>query len=961
MATVNRRAGWGRGVSVGLVALLAVLAGLVMAQAASLTWDADTASSGAQDGGGEWNTSGTNWWNGGGNVVWNNGTPDLALFGAGGTGSPTVTLTEPITVGTLTFNAGAAYTIAGGTLTLTGTSITVNSPEARIDSILAGTNMFKYGSGTLVLTGANTFGTNSAMDVRDGVLNLRHNNALGKSVYAHVFTSSSSALQVQDNITVSNGLYIKGMGVGGAGSLRSLSGDNVWAGPVWPHSENPNAAIGVDAGTLTISGVIGVHSGTVGSLAKVGAGTLILTNGNTYTGATRVNQGTLITRHATGLGTSAGGTAVADGATLGLENNITVAAEALTITGLGAGSAGALRNLSGNNTWNGPLTQSAARIAVDAGTLTINGKISGSGVLRKSGPGSLILTGDNDYAATTDVEAGVLNLRHNNALGTASYAHVYDQATLELQGGISVARGLYLGNANSAGTTLSLRNVSGNNTWAGPVWLHSSHSHARIGVESSTTLTISGVIAPHDGSTGSLTKVGAGTLVLSGANTYTGPTYVNEGPLNIRHDSALGATTAGTTVANGAQLQLQNNITVSGESLTLAGGTGLRNVSGNNTWAGPLAVATYSMVSVDAGSSLKVSGNLSGLRLDKVGPGTLILSGDNSATTQYADVSAGIVRLESDKSPLGAYFHVTNPAAVVELAGGITTPASKTVYLSGVASGSNPALRSASGVNTWGGPVVLHNGGAGNRNIGADAGSTLILNGSVSESTSGGVGPRNLVKVGDGTLDLRGVGAYTGSTVVTAGTLLVNNTSGSGTGSGNVLVDAGLLGGNGSIAGSVAVNPAGTISAGNSPGHLSIGGSYTQAGAMLVELGGTSQGATTANGYDWISVGGAATLDGTLRVKLLDGFQPQGNDKFYVFTASGGITDNGLDLTWDPADLLPAQHWDYRVASWTGGGQAVELFVGVPEPTAILLLALGAGVLTLWARRRQARDAGGVK
>lgn len=955
MAAVNRQMGWWRGVRAGLGLLAVVLASAAMAGGATLTWDADTATTGAQDGGGAWNTSGTNWWNGTGNVAWTNTPPDLALFGAGGTGNPTVTLTGPVSVGTLTFNAGAAYTIAGSTLTLTGTNLTVNSPVARIDSIIAGPNMFKYGSGTLILTGENTFGAGSAMDVRGGVLNIRHNKALGSSAYAHVY-ASTSALQVQDNITVSNGVYIKGMGADGAGSLRSLSGDNVWAGSVWPHLDNPNAAIGVDSGTLTISGVIGIHSSSVGSLIKVGAGTLILTNNNAYTGSTTVNQGTLITRHATGLGASAGGTTVADGATLGLENNITVAAEALTINGLGIGAAGALRNLSGNNTWNGPLTQNAARIAVDAGTLTINGKISGSGTLRKSGPGSLILTGDNDYAATTDVLAGVLNIRHNNALGTASYANVYDEATLELQGGISVARGLYLGNVNSASSTLSLRNVSGNNTWAGAVWLHSSHSHARIGVESGTTLTISGAIAPHDGSTGSLTKVGAGTLVLAGANTYTGPTYVNEGLVNLQHASALGTGNAGTTVASGAQLQLQNNITVSGESLTLSGGTALRNVSGANTWAGPLAIASYSTVSVDTGSSLNLSGNLSGLRLDKVGSGTLILSGDNSATGNYMDVGAGIVRLESDKSPFGAYFHVTSAAAMVELAGGITTPADKIVYLSGLASGSNPSLRSASGVNTWGGTVVLHNGGPGNRNIGAEAGSTLIINGAISETAYDVPGPRNLVKVGEGTLDLRGANIYAGSTVVTAGTLLVNNTSGSGTGSGNVQVDAGLLGGNGSIGGSVTVNPAGTISAGNSPGHLSIAGSYTQTGTMLVELDGTSQGATTADGYDWISVGGTATLDGTLRVDLLDNFQPQGGDTFYVLTASGGIIDNGLNLTWDSAGLLPAQQWNYRITSWTGGGQAVELFLNVPEPATVLLLALGAGALAL-LRRRHGRAA----
>jgi autotransporter-associated beta strand protein len=170
---------------------------------------------------------------------------------------------------------------------------------------------------------------------------------------------------------------------------------------------------------------------------------------------------------------------------------------------------------------------------------------------------------------------------------------------------------------------------------------------------------------------GTLTKDGTGTVIVAGNNTYAGATTVQNGVMNIRHSNALGSTAAGTTVWSGAELQLQNNISVGNESLSLSGtgfgaNTGaLRNVSGNNTWAGPITVASSSArINADAGlltlsntvalgsnaltvggsGNTTISGQLTGANasvLNKDGSGTLTLANATNTFSGDVNVTAG--------------------------------------------------------------------------------------------------------------------------------------------------------------------------------------------------------------------------------------------------------------------------------------------------------------------------------
>ncbi|MDY0170167.1 MAG: autotransporter-associated beta strand repeat-containing protein, partial [Thermoguttaceae bacterium] len=900
------------------------------AQAAVLTWDAEPATPDAQDGSGNWDLTTENWISGGVNLAWTDG--DDAVFGAGGTGIATVTLTQPVSVRNLTFNAGASYTIDGDTLTRTGT-ITVNVPEARIDAVVTGAGSHKYGSGRLILAGDNTM-SGGAFDIRGGVVNLRHSKALGTYDYCHVY-ETTAALEVQDDITVTNGIYIKGHGVAGTGSLRSVSGNNVWAGYVRQHSANPDSTIGVDAGsTLTITGRIEPHSGTSGTLTKVGEGALILANSNTYTGPTVVAAGVLNIRHNNALGTTDGDTTVQSGAALEVQGGITVG-ETLVINGTGIGNAGVLRSISGNNVWNGNVVHSEARIGVDADTLTINGQLSGSGTLRKTGAGKLILAGENTLSGNAlDVDGGVVNLQHGQALGTSNYGHVRALgAAVEIQNGVTVANNLYIRGYGVDGTG-SLRSVSGDNTWAGWVRQHSGHPDSSIGVDSGSTLTISGVIEPHEGTSGILAKVGGGTLILTNANTYTGPTTVDAGVLSVRHDDALGAPGAGTTVQSGAALEVHGGVAVA-EGLTLNGSgvsnTGaLRSTGGDNVWNGNI-VQNAARIGAVPGSTLTINGQISGSGTFRTtGGGTVIFTGNNtySATT---DVVQGILNIRHNNA-LGtsSYCHV-HGGATLELEGGISV--ARGLYIGNTNPASaTPALRNVSGDNAWNGAVYLHISYP--HAIIDVASGSLTINGVVGPY-SGSVG--SLTKRGDGLLVFTNNNTYVGPTTVAAGTLLVN---GSLHASSAVTVeDGGTLGGTGTIGGPTSIEAGGTLATGASVGTLTFGSDLTLEEGAIWDWEFID---STPGNYDQaIGDNGAALIlptDATTPIMLnifgdAGGHWVKWYDEFTIFDGAVENFDAGL------FDLVNHSDWAHGWQIFSDGQNLV--LTAVPEPGAIVLLVFG--------------------
>ncbi len=172
-------------------------------------------------------------------------------------------------------------------------------------------------------------------------------------------------------------------------------------------------------------------------------------------------------------------------------------------------------------------------VGVGAGlNATINAPVTGSANLLKFVGGTLILTGVNTYSGITGINTGVLSISQDANLGTPPDEPVANKVSLQggIDGGTLQATASFPLNANR-GIVL----VSGG---------------GMIDVTGDNVLRYDGVISGAGEGSVNLSKIGTGTLVLSGSNTYSGTTFINAGVLSISQDANLG-----TPVRQPARLQ----------------------------------------------------------------------------------------------------------------------------------------------------------------------------------------------------------------------------------------------------------------------------------------------------------------------------------------------------------------------------------------------------------------------
>jgi autotransporter-associated beta strand protein len=262
--------------------------------------------------------------------------------------------------------------------------------------------------------------------------------------------------------------------------------------------------------------------------------------------------------------------------------------------------------------------------------------------LDKDGSGKLTLGGVNTYYGVTTINAGVINIQNNAALGSsATNTLVVNGAALEVQGSLTAVAEPITLNGSGITTTGGLRSISGNNVFTGLVTLGSStriNSDANANILSFTNatkalelstyalniggagdVTISGLI---NGS-GDITKDGgaATTLTLSGNNNsgsgiYTG--NINIGTVGVpaagilkvvTSNNALGTTAGKTTIYSGSALNIGDGITAITvpENIDIYGtgisaGGAIRNISGTNTLTGDISLLAASRINSDVGN-----------------------------------------------------------------------------------------------------------------------------------------------------------------------------------------------------------------------------------------------------------------------------------------------------------------------------------------------------------------------
>ncbi len=749
---------------------------------------------------------------------------DLNGFTLGTAEALTINGTGIASIGALITSSGSATSYSGaitmgaasrvanygsGEFTITGaisgnfalTTVTVGGITQSSGSVWSGTGaLVKEGSGVLTLAGQNSM--TGAMTVSTGTLRLGANGGVTNTPLGTIaggVTVSAGAVLDLSTFTVGGAstwepLTLNGSGLLNGGALISNSSTGSSFATI---AQTNSRIVNNGAGTLTITGAVtGASTFWVGGsgntaisgalntagllLTKYGSGTLTLSSAvNINTSLVRINAGTLAYAVADALSTPA----------------VTVAGGTLNLNGFNETNIGAITLIDGSivNTGAAATLTSTATYTLENGT--ISAALGGTVVaaIAKNTAGRVILSGDNSFSgasATIAVNAGYLNLRHNNALGAAASANtttISGGATVELENNITIPSvKAFTVNGTGVAKSGAIRNVSGTNTISANITLGS--TNVRINSDSGTLTipTISGntfnVILGGSGDTtvtgaigttsGSVTKDGSGTSTLSGTNTYTGSTTIILGTIAANSSASIGnGSSTNTLIFNGGTLKATGTITslatravslygngtidTNGNSVSIAGtvgsiggltksGLGTLTLTGVTVIGGDLNISAGTFV---APTSLTLNGNLSNSGTFTHSSGTVTITPTTPSNTISITGSSGITFNNLTNTTPGSTIKFQNGntyafSGTLTLTGTETAP----IWLSSVSPGSQWNVTLATTALTWvavqdsncsGGQSIT----AGNQTIldqGNNTGSCWLF---ISRSSGGGGGP----------------------------------------------------------------------------------------------------------------------------------------------------------------------------------------------------------------------------
>ncbi|EHO5929084.1 autotransporter-associated beta strand repeat-containing protein [Salmonella enterica] len=594
-----------------------------------------------------------------------------------------------------------AVTDAHGTFNLTNAdgSFAVNTVLENVDATLDpasatgwdGTSLIKQGAGTLILNAENTY--TGGTTISGGTLVATNVDALGSGD-----VTDDATLELNTGGTFDNAISGSGQVVKSGDKMLTLSGANSYSGGTLI-SDGTLVASNVEAlgtGDVTNDAVLELNTGGdfdnaisgSGQVVKSGDETLTLSGSNTYTGGTLISGGTLVASNVEALGS-------------------------------------------------GDVTNDAVLELNTGGDFTNN--ISGSGQVVKSGDETLTLSGANSYTGGTTISGGTLIASNVEALGTGD---VTDNAVLELNTGGDFDNAISgSGQVEKSGD--DVLTLSGANSYSGGT-LISDGTLVATNVEAlgSGDVTNNAVLELNTGGTfdnaisgsGQVVKSGDETLTLSGSNTYTGGTTINDGTLIATSVDALGSG----DVTDNAVLEL--------------------NTGG------------------DFDNAISGSG-----QVVKSGDETLTLSGTNSYTDGTL-ISDGTL-VASNVEALGS-GDVTNDAVLELNTGGDFDNA---ISGSGNVVKSGADTLTLSGSNTYTGGTLISSGTLVATGVEALGSGDVTDNATLELSTGGDFdnaisGSGQVVKSGDKTLTLSGSNTYTGGTTINDGTLVATSVDALGSG-----------------------------------------------------------------------------------------------------------------------------------------------------------------------------------
>jgi autotransporter-associated beta strand protein len=526
-------------------------------------------------------------------------TGDSVTFTDTGSDNPPINIDVSVTPASVTVNAAQSYDFAGTGAIITG-------------------KLIKTNSGTLFLENNNSYAGPTV--ISGGTLQVggpTEGNATGSLGTGIVTNNALLVFDLSGDYAMTTNIY-------GTGSISNLS-----------------------SGEITLSGNI---SGS-GSVTMAGSGDLFVSGSNSYTGQTIVSSGVLHPENASALGSGAALTSVSNGAQLYIDANVNITNRPLSLAGTGPASNGALRKGGAGVTYFGGLislsadtqfqvdgnstlyltnpagiTASGMSVIVGAdagGAGTFTGPLNlGTGSLTSQDAGTWTIAPVNTYTGGTFLNGGTLDIAAASALGpisTFNPAYVtFDGGTLGVTTNVTFSDGLRGFTFSGAGT---------------------------FDVAAGATLTISNQIT----GSGTLTKMDAGTLVLSGSNSFNGTLDVDTAN-NVNNDGTVIVTSSGAIANVLSPIAIQNNLggastfeldgtngdIVVTQDFTLSGRSpaipAILNAAGTNTMAGNLTSGgsggRYTIESESGLLTLGSSGTL--LTFNTTDPQTYTFEGSGS-------------------------------------------------------------------------------------------------------------------------------------------------------------------------------------------------------------------------------------------------------------------------------------------------------------------------------------------